>query len=190
MIMNELEMVRQEVCECQKCPSLVANRTQTVFADGNPNSPILMVIGEAPGATEDKKGLPFVGEAGELLDNIMKACGWTRKDIYIANLVKCRPPDNRNPEPEEVANCRGYLDRQIDLVKPKYILILGSVASRVLIGNVVSSLRGEWYSYRGVPSIITFHPAYLLRNPEEKRLVGADLRLLLTKMRADGVLTT
>lgn len=181
--MTALEVLQQEVCNCQLCPELVANRTQTVFADGNPQAQ-LMIVGEAPGVNEDLRGLPFVGDAGDLLNNILKACGWTRQDVYIANTVKCRPPNNREPTDDESRNCRSYLDRQIDAVKPKCLLLLGSVASRALLGGAVTSLRGQWYEYRGIPTICTYHPAYLLRNPEEKPKVGKDLRMLLKKMKS------
>lgn len=181
--MLELDMLKEEVCKCELCPELVANRTQTVFADGNPKAQ-LMIIGEAPGYSEDVRGLPFVGDAGELLNNILKACGLSRQDVYIANTIKCRTPNNREPSEEESANCRGYLDRQIDLVKPKFMLLLGSVASKALLGGYVSSLRGQWFDYKGIQTICTYHPAYLLRNPEAKKDVGKDLRILLTKMRS------
>ncbi len=181
--MIELETIKQEVCGCQKCPDLVANRTQTVFADGNPQAS-LMIIGEAPGFNEDRLGKPFVGDAGDLLNNILKACGWTREDVYIVNTVKCRPPNNREPTEEESNNCRGFLDRQIELVKPKALLLLGSVASKALLGGYVSSLRGQWHEYKGIPTLCTYHPAYLLRNPEDKPKVGQDLRMLLIKMRS------
>jgi DNA polymerase len=180
---TELELLEKEVCNCVKCPELVANRTQTVFADGNCDAP-LMLIGESPGTNEDKKGIPFVGEAGELLNSILKACKWTRNNVYIVNVLKCHPPQNRNPTDEESANCRGFLDRQIELVKPKFLLLLGSVASKSLLGGFVSSLRGSWHSYKGIPTLVTYHPAFLLRNPQEKKEVGKDLRMLLTLMKA------
>lgn len=182
--MTELEVLRKEVCDCKKCPELASTRTQTVFADGNPGAN-LMIVGEAPGFNEDKKGLPFVGDAGELLDNILRACGWDRqKDVYITNTIKCRPPSNREPTEEESINCRGYLDKQIELVKPKFLLLLGSVASKALLGRPVSSLRGQWHEYKGISTLVTYHPSYLLRNPEEKKEVGKDLRMLLTKMKS------
>lgn len=182
--MIELELLRKEVSCCTKCPELVANRTQTVFADGNPDAD-LMIVGEAPGYNEDKKGFPFVGDAGDLLNNIIKACGWDRqKDVYIANTIKCRPPSNREPTEEESMNCRGFLDRQIELVNPKFLLLLGSVASKALLGRPVSSLRGSWHEYKGIPTIVSYHPAYLLRNPDEKKEAGKDFRMLLTKMKS------
>jgi len=143
-----------------------------------------MIVGEAPGATEDRDGLPFVGEAGQLLDSILQACKWTRNDVYITNTVLCRPPNNRVPTEDERHNCRKYLDAQIEAVKPKCLLLLGSTASQNLLGGGVVSLRGRWHEYKGVPTIVTFHPGYLLRNPDDKKLVGQDLRLLLTKMRS------
>jgi DNA polymerase len=179
----ELNVLQKEVSSCVKCPELVANRTQTVFGDGDPDVR-LMVIGEAPGKQEDIKGIPFVGDAGELLTNILKACGFDRKDVYIANVLKCRPPDNRNPTDEEVCNCRGFLDKQIEIIKPKFLLLLGSVASKAVLGNSVTSLRGIWHEYEGIPTLVSYHPAYLLRNPDAKKDVGKDMRMLLVKMRA------
>jgi len=180
--MIELQLLREEVAGCQRCPELVQNRTQTVFADGNPLAP-LMIVGEAPGGNEDVQGVPFVGQAGQLLDNILAACGWTRNDVYIANTIRCRPPQNRQPTEEEVGNCKGYLDRQIDMVKPKYLLLLGSTASKALLGMYINQARGVWHTYRGIDVICTYHPSYLFHNPQDKAKVGQDLSVLLTKMR-------
>lgn len=181
--MKALQMLREEANSCTLCPELAANRTKVVFSDGNPQSQ-LVIVGEAPGATEDREGKPFVGDAGQLLDSILQACKWTREDVYIINTVLCRPPDNRVPTDDERRNCRKFLDGQIEAVKPKYLLLLGSTASQTILGDKVTSLRGRWHEYKCIPTIVTYHPAYLLRNPDDKRLVGQDLRMLLTKMRS------
>ena len=180
----ELETLKGEVSCCTKCPELVANRTQTVFADGSYDAD-LMLVGEAPGYWEDQKGIPFVGDAGQLLTNILKACGFSRQDVYIANILKCNPPGNRNPTEQESNNCRIFLDKQIDIVKPKYLLLLGSIASKALLGDSVSSLRGRWHQYKGIPTLCTYHPSYVLREGDSaKREVGKDLRMLLNRMKS------
>jgi DNA polymerase len=181
--MIELQMLREEANKCQRCPQLVANRTKVVFSDGNPQAP-LMIIGEGPGATEDRLGKPFVGEAGQLLDSILQACKWTRDDVYITNTVLCRPPDNRTPTDDERANCREFLDGQINAVKPQFLLLLGSTASQTLLGDKVTALRGKWHEYKNIPVVVSFHPAFILRQPEYKQEVGKDLRMLLAKMRS------
>lgn len=181
--LTSLKLLSEEVSKCVKCADLVSSRTQTVFADGNPNAR-LMIIGEAPGYNEDLKGIPFVGDAGELLTNILKACGFSRQEVYIVNTVKCRPVNNRNPTDEEIENCSAFLDSQIDLVKPEFLLLLGSVASKALLNGFATSLRGEWHEYKGIPTLVTYHPSYLLRNPEAKKEVGKDMRMLLAKMRS------
>lgn len=178
-----LEVLKEQASSCTLCSELVTNRTKVVFGDGNPQAQ-LVIVGEAPGFTEDRDGKPFVGEAGQLLDSILQACKWTRKDVYIINTVLCRPPNNRVPTEEERGNCRKFLDGQIDTVKPKYLLLLGSTASQTLLGDKVTSLRGKWHEYKGMPTIVTFHPAFILRQPEYKRDVGQDLRMLLTKMKS------
>lgn len=179
----ELQTVRDEVSKCTRCPGLLGSRIQTVFGEGNFDAD-LMLVGEAPGATEAAQGVPFVGESGELLTNILSACGFRREDVFIANTLKCRPPNNRNPEPEELSNCRGYLDRQIDIIKPKYLLLLGSVASKNLLGEPVTFLRGRWHEYKGIPTVVTFHPSFILREGDSaKKEVGKDLRMLLKRMR-------
>ena len=142
-----------------------------------------LFIGEAPGREEDKQGKPFVGKAGQLLDNILKACKWERQDVFIANVIKCRPPQNRVPKPEEIANCSGFLEKQIEVVNPEYIVCLGSVASNAIVGIPVSQARGKWFNYKHHKVICTYHPAYLLRNKEAKKLVWDDLSLLLQDMR-------
>lgn len=183
MAKNELIVLKNEVMNCTKCPELVKNRTQPVFGDGNINAE-LMICAEAPGKSEDEKGLPFVGEAGELLNNILQACGIKREDIYLLNVLKCRPPNNRTPTDEEVSNCKGFLDRHIEIINPKYLLLLGSTASRALLGDFVSSLRGKWHEYKGTPALCSWHPSYLLRKGEgAKREAGQDFSMLLERMR-------
>lgn len=183
--MTTLQVLQDKVSQCTKCSELAESRTQTVFADGNPNSRIF-VIGEAPGADEDKRGVPFVGRAGKLFNNILTACGLTRDDIYIANILKCRPPGNRNPQPDEAANCREYLDAQIDFVNPEFILSLGAVASQNLLGvdATISSLRGIWHSYKGANVLCTYHPAYVMRaGKTAKQKIWQDLQLLLVALK-------
>jgi uracil-DNA glycosylase family 4 len=177
-----LEEIAREVAGCAKCV-LHATRTQTVFARGNPDAE-LMFIGEGPGADEDAQGQPFVGKAGQLLDKMVAAMGYARDDVYIANIVKCRPPDNRKPLPAEVAACEGYLHEQIALVQPKVIVALGASAVEGLLKiSGISKLRGTWRLYRGeIPTMPTFHPAFLLRSPGEKRVVWEDLKLVMKKL--------
>lgn len=181
-----LQELADEVAGCFKCPILAESRTQTVFADGSPTAR-LMFIGEAPGAEEDRAGIPFVGPAGQLLtDMITKGMGLTREEVYIANVVKCRPPNNRNPLPEESLNCLPYLERQIEIVRPEFICLLGAVATSALLNTAlgVGRLRGKWHRIRGIPTIATYHPSYLLRRPAAKKEAWADLQML---MRAMGI---
>jgi len=177
-----LANIEKSVSGCKRCPALVHNRTNTVFADGNPSADI-MLIGEAPGANEDKSGVPFVGRAGQLLNNILSACRLDRnKDVYICNIVKCRPPSNRVPTPEEINNCRGYLDKQIQLVSPKYIICLGATAAQNLLqtNQALGAMRGNWYEYQGIKVLCTYHPAYLVRKGNiAKAKTWDDLQLLL-----------
>ena len=177
-----LEEIAREVAGCTRC-ALHASRTQTVFARGNPDGE-LMFVGEGPGADEDAMGEPFVGKAGQLLDKMIAAMGYARDDVYIANIVKCRPPDNRKPLPAEVTACEGYLHEQIALVQPKVIVALGASAVEGLLKiSGISRLRGTWRLYRGeIPTMPTFHPAYLLRSPAEKRVVWEDLKLVMHKL--------
>jgi uracil-DNA glycosylase family 4 len=168
--------LKQLVSGCTQC-SLHKSRTQTVFGVGDENAD-WMLIGEAPGAEEDRLGDPFVGQAGKLLDNMLAALGLDRRrKVYIANVLKCRPPGNRNPEPDEVAKCSSHLARQIELVKPKLILAMGRFAAQTLLATdaSIASLRGKVYTYAGVPLIVTYHPAYLLRNLPDKAKAWADL---------------
>jgi uracil-DNA glycosylase family 4 len=165
---------------CTRC-RLAEGRTKVVFGSGNPTAE-LMFVGEGPGADEDRQGLPFVGAAGELLTKIIQAIEKTREEVYIANVVKCRPPGNRDPQPDEVATCRGYLDRQIALVRPKILVALGRVAALTLLGNEVGNdapigrMRGQWFQVQGIPTMVTYHPAALLRNPALKRPTWEDMQ--------------
>jgi uracil-DNA glycosylase family 4 len=171
--------VRQEIGDCTRCKLHTLGRSQVVFGVGNPEAD-LMFVGEAPGADEDAQGIPFVGRAGQLLTKIIEAIGLTRDDVYIANIIKCRPPQNRNPEPDEVATCEPFLFRQIDIIKPKIIVALGKYAAQTLLRTEtpISRLRGQQFDYRGATLIPTFHPAYLLRNPSSKREVWEDMKLV------------
>lgn len=172
--------LREQVAACTRCAELAASRTQTVFGVGNPDADWL-VIGEAPGAEEDRQGEPFVGRAGKLLDAMLAAIALDRRQAYIANVLKCRPPNNRDPRPEEAANCRPWLDRQIALIRPKLILVVGRIAAQTLLGTdaPLSRLRGQVHRLPGtdIPVIVTYHPAYLLRTPKDKRKAWDDLKL-------------
>jgi len=162
---------------CMRCKLCTLGRTQTVFGVGNPKAR-LMFVGEAPGEDEDKKGEPFVGRAGQLLTKIIEAIGMTRDQVYIANVIKCRPPNNRNPEPDEVATCEPFLFRQIDVIQPRVIVPLGKFAAQCVLKTMdpITKLRGRQFEYRGAVLIPTFHPAYLLRNPSAKREVWEDMK--------------
>jgi len=167
---------------CTLC-RLSEQRRTVVFGEGDPRASV-MFVGEGPGAEEDRTGRPFVGQAGKLLDRMIFAMGFEREEVYIANVVKCRPPGNRDPKEDEVAACAAYLDRQIDLIQPKVIIALGKPASRRLTGTnkPMGALRGRWSSYRGIPLMPTFHSAYLLRNPKAKREVWEDLKLVVRRL--------
>ena len=181
---SELEIVSARVAACTRCQELADTRTQTVFGVGNPDARLLF-IGEAPGADEDQQGEPFVGRAGKLLtDIITNGCGMQREDIYICNVLRCRPPGNRNPTEEEAGNCREYLDHQIAIVNPEFIVCWGSVAARNLLETrtPIGKLRGEFHSYRDAKVLCTYHPSYLLRNPPAKKLVWEDMQILLKAM--------
>lgn len=171
-----LHQLQQEVSRCQKCP-LYLNRKTTVFGEGDINAR-LMFIGEAPGYWEDVQGRPFVGLAGKLLTDIIKAIGLSREEVYIGNIVKCRPPENRNPKPEEMDSCQDYLHRQIAIIRPEIICALGTFsAQRLLNSNLpISKLRGRFWDYQGIKLMATFHPAFLLRNPYKKRDVWEDMK--------------
>lgn len=175
-----------EASGCERC-GLAAGRQTVVFGSGDPNAR-LMFIGEGPGAQEDRQGLPFVGPAGELLTRIIEAIELERENVYIANIVKCRPPRNRDPKPEEVSECRPYLDRQIELVAPEVIVALGRVAAQTLLGTEMplGRMRGSWYSVLGVPTMVTYHPAALLRNVALKRPVWEDMQQVRDRLRDGG----
>lgn len=178
----DLEALASEVAGCTAC-GLCEGRTQTVFGVGDPAAD-WMIVGEGPGEKEDLKGEPFVGPAGQLLDNMLRAAGRRRGDgVYIANMVKCRPPDNRNPRPEEVAACFGYLKRQVAIIRPRLIIAVGRVAAQNLLGTdaPLGRMRGRVYQMpdHDIPVIVTYHPAYLLRKPQDKRQAWADLRFAL-----------
>ncbi len=176
MASTSLEALDKLICTCVKCP-LGFTRTKFVFGVGNPKA-TLMIIGEAPGADEDAQGEPFVGRAGQLLNKILEAINFKRSDVYICNILKCRPPNNRKPMPEESEACKPYLKKQIDLIKPKIILCLGLTAAENLLGTKESmgKLRGQVMEYEGVPVMITYHPAALLRNPNWKRPAWEDVQ--------------
>jgi DNA polymerase len=178
-----LAVLQQEVAACTRCSELAKLRTQTVFGVGNPQAR-LCFMGEAPGADEDRLGEPFVGRAGQLLTKIIEACKMKREDVYILNMIKCRPPGNRNPLPDELANCRGFLERQLELIEPEYICCLGAVAAQNLLNTTtsISKLRGKLHVYRGAKVVCTFHPAYLLRNPAAKKDAWEDMKFLLREM--------
>ncbi|HEX4132107.1 MAG TPA: uracil-DNA glycosylase [Pirellulales bacterium] len=178
-----LAVIQREVAGCVRCAELAATRTQTVFGVGNPQAR-LCFLGEAPGADEDRQGEPFVGRAGQLLTKIIEACTLKREDVYILNVLKCRPPGNRNPNDDEVANCSEYLERQLEVIQPEFICCLGAVAARRLLatGESIGKLRGKFLEYRGIAVLCTYHPAYLLRNPAAKRDVWDDMKLLMTRM--------
>ncbi|HEB99736.1 MAG TPA: uracil-DNA glycosylase [Thiotrichales bacterium] len=180
---EELETL---VRECRRC-ELHRSRTQTVFGVGNPEADWL-VIGEAPGAEEDRRGEPFVGRAGQLLDAMLKAIGLDRTTVYIANILKCRPPNNRDPRPEEVEQCKPWLDRQIELIRPRIILAVGRIAAQNLLdtSQPIGRLRGRVHSYGpgDIPLVVTYHPAYLLRSPAEKRKAWQDLQLAVRTFQA------
>jgi len=175
-----------EVASCRRC-RLCEGRQRTVFGTGNPSAE-LMFIGEGPGAEEDRQGLPFVGRAGELLNRIIAAIDRERSDVYIANIVKCRPPGNREPQPDEVAACRGYLEQQIDAIAPKVLVALGRVAAQTLLGNAtpIGKMRGQWFQVRGVPTMVTYHPAALLRNPGLKRPTWEDMQQVRDRLLETG----
>ncbi len=177
---ERLRAIAARVALCTRCQELAGTRTQTVFGVGNLEAEI-MFVGEAPGADEDRQGEPFVGAAGQLLNRILEASRLKRSDVYICNILRCRPPGNRNPLPDEAANCREYLDGQIELVDPDYIVCLGSVAAKNLLGlaDSIGKLRGRILQYGRAKVVCTYHPAYLLRNPAAKKDVWDDMKFLM-----------
>jgi len=172
----ELPVVRAELGDCRRC-KLHPYRTQIVFGTGNPQAK-LVFIGEAPGRDEDLQGEPFVGQAGQLLNKIIQAIQLRREEVYIANIIKCRPPENRNPEPDEIAACEPFLIKQLQVIRPRLICALGAFAAQTLLKTEerISSLRGNFHEYQGIPLMPTYHPAYLLRNPSRKRDVWEDMK--------------
>ena len=180
---RRLELLAAEVAGCTRCP-LHETRTQTVFSRGTARSG-LCFIGEGPGADEDAQGYPFVGKAGQLLDRMIIAMGFERDDVYVCNIVKCRPPNNRKPTPEEMTACMPYLEQQLELVQPSVIVAMGATAVQGLLGTTagITRLRGKWKLYKGRIAVMpTFHPAYLLRTPRAKRDVWEDLQAVLRQM--------
>ena len=179
-----LTAIREDIGDCTRCKLHGLGRQQIVYGVGNPAAD-LMFVGEAPGADEDIQGIPFVGRAGQLLTKIIEAIGLKRDDVYIANVIKCRPPGNRNPEPDEVETCEGFLFRQIDSIKPKVIVALGTFAAKALLKTTdpISRLRGRVYQYRGAQLVPTFHPAFLLRSPDRKRDVWEDMKKVRSILR-------
>jgi DNA polymerase len=182
-----LDDIRTELGECTRC-KLHGTRTSIVFGVGAPDAP-LMFVGEGPGEQEDKRGEPFVGPAGELLDKMIDAMGWSRDSVYINNIVMCRPPGNRNPQPDEVGACKPFLEARIGAVAPRIIVALGRPAANTLLGTdaPISTLRGRFHDRNGVKVMPTFHPAYLLREPDKKREAWADLKLVMAELQRLGI---
>lgn len=178
-----LKAIRDEIGDCQRC-QLSKTRTNIVFGDGNPNAE-LMFIGEAPGRDEDLQGKPFVGRAGQLLTRMIEAMGYARSDVYIANIVKCRPPENRYPEEDESSTCSPFLFQQIEAIKPKVIVVLGNLATQTLLETKqgITTLRGKFLDYRGSKLMPTFHPAFLLRNPPMKKPCWEDLKMVMAELK-------
>jgi DNA polymerase len=178
-----LAALRAEIGDCTRCPLAYAGRHTIVFADGDPNAR-LMFVGEGPGADEDASGVPFVGKAGQLLNNMITAMGLKREEVYIANIVKCRPPANRQPEYDEATTCSPFLLRQIDIVQPQVIVALGATAATYLLGvkQSLASLRGEWHTSRGAKVAVTYHPAFLLRDPRQKGEAWKDLQRVMAEL--------
>ena len=177
-----LQLIRDEIGDCTRCP-LHKGRNKLVYGDGSPTAR-LMFVGEGPGADEDAQGLPFVGRAGQLLNNMITAMGLKREEVYIANVVKCRPPGNRVPEPEEIATCSPFLFHQIDVIRPQVLVALGATAATCLLGQrqPLAGLRGRVHAFRGTQLIVTYHPAYLLRDPRQKKEAWADLQIAMREL--------
>ena len=184
----QLAAIREDIGDCVRCKLCNLGRRQIVFGTGNPNAD-LMFVGEAPGRDEDMQGIPFVGRAGQKLTQIIEAIGLKREDVYIANVIKCRPPENRNPEPDEVEQCEPFLFRQVDTIKPKVIVALGTFAAKSLLksSDSISRLRGRVYDYRGAKLVPTFHPAFLLRNPGCRREVWEDMKKVRALLNGEDV---
>jgi DNA polymerase len=177
-----LESIREEIGDCQRC-KLAPKRTNIVFGSGNPKAE-LVFVGEAPGFDEDQQGLPFVGRAGQLLTKIIESINLKREDVYICNVLKCRPPENRNPEPDEVAACNPFMKKQLAAIRPKIVCCLGTFAAQTVLQTPapISKLRGKFYDLDGIRVIATFHPAYLLRSPEKKREVWEDMKQIRAEL--------
>jgi DNA polymerase len=178
-----LRALRDEIGDCRRC-RLSQKRTHIVFGEGNPDAR-LMFIGEAPGREEDIQARPFVGDAGLVLTRLIEKMGFKREQVYIANVVKCRPPLNRDPEIDEIEACRGALERQIEIIKPDVIMSLGRISALTLIGNgklKITAIRGKFFDYRGIPLMPTFHPAYLIRNPRDKWLTWDDAQKVIERL--------
>ena len=182
-----LKAIEEEIGDCTRCPLAYAGRHTIVFGDGDPNAR-LMFVGEGPGADEDVQGLPFVGKSGQLLNNMISAMGLKRDEVYIANVVKCRPPANRAPEPVEANTCAQFLLRQMDVVQPEYVVALGATAAMYVLGvkQSLASLRGRFHEVRGAKLAVTFHPAYLLRDPRQKAEAWKDLQMVMAGMGLKG----
>jgi uracil-DNA glycosylase family 4 len=187
-VLESLAAIREDIGDCVRCKLCTQGRKQIVFGVGNPNAD-LMFVGEAPGRDEDIQGIPFVGRSGQKLTQIIEAIGLKREDVYIANVIKCRPPENRNPEPDEVEQCEPFLFRQIDIIKPKVIVTLGTFAAKSLLrsSEPISRLRGRVYEYRGAKLVPTFHPAFLLRNPSCRREVWEDMKKVRALLNGEAV---
>jgi len=182
-----LQVVRDDLGDCKRC-KLAPSRTNLVYGVGNPDAE-LVFVGEAPGADEDAQGEPFVGKAGQLLTKMIEAMGYTRDDVYICNVLKCRPPGNRNPEPDEVASCEPFLKRQLAAIRPRMIVALGKFAAQCLLRDdtPITRLRGGFRSYEGIPLMPTLHPAYLLRDPSKKKLAWDDLKAVNAALARVGI---
>jgi uracil-DNA glycosylase family 4 len=184
---SALKALREKIGDCKRC-KLSNKRTNIVFGEGNPDAR-LMFIGEAPGGEEDLRARPFVGDAGMLLTRLIEKMGLRRKDVYIANIVKCRPPMNRDPEIDEIEKCRGFVERQIEIINPDVIMSLGRISAQTLIGNAklkITAIRGNFFYYKGIPLMPTFHPAYLIRNPKDKWLTWSDAQKVIEKLKSKG----
>jgi uracil-DNA glycosylase family 4 len=182
-----LKALREEIGDCKRC-RLSNKRTNIVFGEGNPDAR-LMFIGEAPGKEEDLQARPFVGDAGMLLARLIEKMGFRRENVYIANIVKCRPPMNRDPEIDEIEKCRGFVERQIEIINPDVIMSLGRISAQTLIGNAklkITAIRGNFFYYKGIPLMPTFHPAYLIRNPKDKWLTWGDAQKVIEKLKSKG----
>lgn len=179
-----LKALREEIGDCRRC-RLSTGRKNIVFGEGNPDAR-LMFVGEGPGREEDLQARPFVGDAGMLLTRLIEKMGFKREEVYIANIVKCRPPMNRDPERDEIESCRGFVERQIKIISPGVIISLGRISSQTLLGNAalkMTAVRGHFFDYNGIPLMPTFHPAYLLRNPKDKWLTWNDAQMVLDRLR-------